>query len=74
MNEAKKKRLQLLAECDEEYKSQKVKFLSIEKAFLETVHHLPDHQQDLIWEFVFASNELDGRLLEIACDYIPWDG
>lgn len=72
MNEGKIEKLKLLAIGDLQYRTMKQQFSKQEKHFLKTIHNLPGEQQDIIWEFVFASDALDRRLLEIACDYISF--
>ena len=48
------------------------RYLVLEKQFSDMTTTLPREQEDLIWEFVCTSDELDRRLLEIACKYI-WE-
>lgn len=70
MNDAKIEMLMRLAEGDAEFCKIKKSFIELEKAFMESVNLLPTEQQDLIYDFVFASDEYDRRILEIACDYL----
>ena len=42
----------------------------LEKQFSDMTTTLSREQEDLVWEFVCTSDELDRRLLEIACEYI----
>ena len=70
MHDQKIQQLLLLAHADGEFRKMKAEFVRLEAKFMELVHELPDEQQDLIYKFVFASDEYDRRILEIACDYI----
>lgn len=67
------KLLHQLARCDEKYRSIETRFLRLEKEFSEMANRLPDEEQDIAWAFVCTSDELDRRLLEIACDYIDFN-
>lgn len=62
--------LKQLSKSDEKYRELYSKFLPLEKQFTKIVNRLTNDEQDVIWDFVFTSDELDQRLLEIACDYI----
>ena len=70
MNDRKIKWLMDLANRDAEFGRIKADFIVLEKNFMDSVKQLPDTQQDLIYDYVFASNEYDRRILEIACDHI----
>ncbi len=70
MHEEKLKRLQLIANADAKYRAIKTQYKVLENQFSKTAALLSDEQQDVLWAFVFASDDLDRRLLEIACDYI----
>ena len=72
MNDAKIEKLTHLANADAEFRKIKAEFISLETEFMNLVHQLPMEQQDLIYKFVFASDEYDRRILEIACDYIDF--
>ena len=61
-----------LANADAEFRRITAEFISLETEFMNLVHQLPSEQQDLIYEFVFASDRYDRRILEIACDYIQF--
>ena len=73
MKEDKIKLLRLLANGDETYRSIKERYKIQEEAFARTAALLSNEQQDILWAFVLTSDELDRRLLEIACDYIHFD-
>ena len=73
MHEGKIKLLRLLANGDETYREIMERYKTQEEAFSQTAALLSDEQQDILWAFVFTSDELDRRLLEIACDYIHFD-
>ena len=73
MNEEKIKLLRLLANGDETYRRIKERYRMQEEAFAKTASLLTNEQQDILWAFVLTSDELDHRLLEIACDYIHFD-
>ncbi len=70
MHEEKLKRLQLIANADAKYRALKTQYKVLENQFSKTAALLSDEQQDVLWAFVFVSDDLDRRLLEIACDYI----
>ncbi len=70
MHEEKLKRLQLIANADAKYRALKTQYKVLENQFSKTASLLSDEQQDVLWAFVFVSDDLDRRLLEIACDYI----
>ena len=70
MKDAKIEKLMHLANADAEFRKIRAEFISLEAAFMNVVHQLPKEQQDIIYEFVFASDRYDRRILEIACDYI----
>ena len=64
------KLIQSAALADPQYKKCNDDFLKTERQFLEMLPELTEMQQDLIWEFINLSNEVDERLLEIACGYL----
>ena len=64
------KLIQRAALTDSQYKKCNEDFLKIERQFLEMLPELTETQQDLIWKFINLSNEVDARLLEIACGYL----
>lgn len=55
-----------------EYQYQKLmhKLLWLELEFSEIVNELPEEQQDILWDFVFTSDAIDRRLLELTCDFL----
>ena len=57
------------AKNDPVYMQMYREFLILEKQFQDIVHGLPMEQQDIIWEFVFASDALEHRILELALQY-----
>ena len=71
--EGKMKGLRQLAKADERYREIEGGYRLLEHAFSEITTRLTDEQQDIVWAFVCTSDELDHRLLEIACDYIDFD-
>ena len=73
MNEGKINLLRLLANGDELYRRIKERYRMQEEAFAQTAALLSNEQQDILWAFVLTSDELDRRLLEIACDYVHFD-
>ena len=73
MNEGKINLLRLLANGDELYRRIKERYRMQEEAFAQTATLLSNEQQDILWAFVLTSDELDRRLLEIACDYVHFD-
>ena len=73
MNEGKINLLRLLANGDELYRRIKERYRTQEEAFAQTAALLSKEQQDILWAFVLTSDELDRRLLEIACDYVHFD-
>lgn len=62
--------LRILAKCDRKYRDMEQNFMLLEEKFLEMVSRMTEEQQNLVWAFVFASEELDLRLFEIACEGI----
>ena len=74
MNEKKIRLLRLIANGDETYRSIKARYCQLEAAFSKTAALLSEEQQNILWAFVLTSDELDHRLLEIACDYIRFKG
>ena len=73
MNKEKIRYLRFLADSDKIYKKIKERYKLQEEAFSQAAALLPHEQQDILWAFVCTSDELDHRLLEIACDYIRFD-
>ena len=67
--ENRRKLLQHAAMADKDYKRCYDAFLEAERIFLEMIPNLTETQQDVIWQFVNLSNEVDQRLLEITCQY-----
>lgn len=65
--------MQRIAEKDLEYREMKSRFLILERKFEKTVMELTEEQQNVIWDFVFMSNDLDNKVLEIACSYVTLD-
>ena len=72
LTEKKMARLREIAKSDSSYSDILRRYLVLEKQFSDMTTTLPREQEDLIWEFVCTSDELDRRLLEIACNYI-WE-
>lgn len=66
MLEYRIKEMRQLAKYDKHYRDLEQKFLCAEARYLNMLDQLSDEQQDLAWEFIFASNALDERLLEIS--------
>lgn len=64
--------LRNLARCDGEYRRIEEKYQRLDGAFAKMVNTLSQPQQDLIWAYMCTSNELDSRLLDIACDYLEF--
>ena len=60
------KEMRQLATYDKHYRELEQTFLCAEARYLNMLDQLSNEQQDLAWEFIFASNALDERLLEIA--------
>ena len=73
MNEDKIRILRNLANCDEAYREIRQSYRQKEEAFSRVAALLSDELQDVLWDFVMTSDELDRRLMEIACDYICFD-
>lgn len=67
MIENRKKLLQHAALADKDYKRCYDAFPEAEQAFLEMIPELTEVQQGVLWRFVNLSNEVDERLLKIAC-------
>lgn len=59
-------KLKLLAKRDYQYKKLEKKCKWLEMEFSDIVRSLPQEQEDIVWDFVMSSNELDRMLLEIA--------
>ena len=72
LTEKKMARLREIAKSDSSYSDILRRYLVLEKQFSDMTTTLPREQEDLIWEFVCTSDELDRRLLEIACKDI-WE-
>lgn len=68
--ENRKKLLRRLASADRQYQVCYQEFLQAERDFFELLLELTEQQQDRLWRFVNLSNEVDERLLEIACEYL----
>lgn len=65
--------LRRLAKADAKYREIEGTYLELERAFSEMTIRLTEEQQDIAWAFVCTSDELDRRLMEIACDYIDFN-
>jgi hypothetical protein len=74
MNEEKIRLLRLIAYGDATYRNIKARYAQLEESFSKTAVLLTEEQQNILWAFVLTSDELDLRLLEIACDYIRFEG
>jgi len=70
MYDNKIKLLRQLANADSVYRNMKERYAVLEEAFSQITLQLPEEEQDILWAFVLLSDEMDRRLLEIACDYI----
>ena len=68
--EKKLAKLREIAKLDSSYSSILQRYLVLEKQFSDMTTTLSREQEDLVWEVVCTSDELDRRLLEIACEYI----
>lgn len=68
--ENRKKMLRRIAMTDVQYKKYYAEFLEAEKDYFELLLELTPLQQDRLWSFVNLSNDVDERLLEIACEYL----
>jgi len=44
--------------------------LKAERDYFELLLELTEQQQERLWRFVNLSNDVDERLLEIACEYL----
>lgn len=76
MMEETEKRLRLLrrlARADPAFRDMEQRYFALERDFSEMTNTLPQSQQDIAWAYVCASDDLDRRLLEIACAYICFD-
>ena len=73
MYEEKIRMLRNLANGDKTYRQIKQRYREQEEAFSRTAALLSNELQDILWAFVITSDELDRRLIEIACDYICFD-
>lgn len=62
--------LRRLAREDLLFRRLERRYLDLEEAFAQMANTLPQDQQDTAWAYVCASDDLDRRLLEIACEYI----
>lgn len=67
--ENRKRQLRQMAANDEQYKTCYSEFLKVEMDFFDLLLELTEQQQDRLWMFVNLSNEVDERLLEIACEH-----
>lgn len=72
LTEKKLEKLREIAKSDSNYRDILRRYLDLEKQFSDMTTTLPREKEDLVWEFVCTSDELDRRLLEIACKYI-WE-
>ena len=68
--EKRKQLLRRIAASDKDYRVCHQKFMQAERDFFELLLELTEQQQDRLWRFVNLSNEVDERLLEIACEYL----
>ena len=66
--ENRKSQLRQIAASDEQYQTCYREFLKVEMDFFDLLLELTE-QQDRPWMFVNLSNEVDERLLEIACEH-----
>ena len=66
--ENRKSQLRQIAASDEQYQTCYREFLKVEMDFFDLLLELSEQQQDRLWMFVNLSNEVDERLLEIACE------
>lgn len=71
--DGKMEMLRRLAKADAKYREIEKDYLALERAFSEMTIRLTEEQQDIAWAFVCTSDELDRRLMEIACDYIDFN-
>lgn len=71
--EGKLMMLRHLAGTDSRYREIRQEYISLERRFFEMTTRLTEEQQDIAWAFVCTSDELDRRLLEIACGYIDFN-
>ena len=69
-NETCMKLLRYIIQNDEPYKAMLEEFRLREKRFEQTVGELSVEVQDVIWDYVSASNALDEYALEIAARVI----
>ena len=67
--ENRKRQLRQMEANDEQYKTCYSEFLKVEMDFFDLLLELTEQQQDRLWMFVNLSNEVDERLLEIACEH-----
>ena len=72
-DDRKMEMLRRLAKADAKYREIEGTYLELERAFSEMTIRLTEEQQDIAWAFVCTSDELDRRLMEIACDYIDFN-
>ena len=68
--EKRKKVLRRIASVDRQFKACYQAFLQAERDYFDLLLELTEQQQDRLWRFVNLSNEVDERLLEIACEYL----
>ena len=66
--ENRKRQLRQMEANDEQYRTCYSEFLKVEMDFFDLLLELTE-QQDRPWMFVNLSNEVDERLLEIACEH-----
>ena len=67
--ENRKRQLRQMEANDEQYRTCYSEFLKVEMDFFDLLLELTEQQQDRLWMFVNLSNEVDERLLEIACEH-----
>ena len=56
------------ARQDSQYAKMGEKYGRLEEQFSRMVMQLPQESQDMAWEFVCVSNEMNWRMLEIICE------
>ena len=72
--EKKLAKLREIAKLDSSYSSILQRYLVLEKQFSDMTTTLSREQEDLVWEFVCTSDELDRRLLDEAIRYAQEHG
>lgn len=58
------------ARKDQKFQRMKREFIHLENALSNMVKDLSNEQQDIIWEFVMSSTELDFYLIDVALDML----